>query len=73
MKQSLPGLLLRVGEIVSHADRQHGPGYQYAIGELIGNLRELRDRTKAGDMAAIEEFFSVYVFGDESSSTEAAR
>ena len=65
MKQSLPGLLLRVGEIVAKAAKQNGPGYRYALGELVDNLRELRDRTRAGDMTALDEFFAIYVFDDE--------
>lgn len=65
MKQSLPGLLIRVGEIVAKADPQNGPGYKYALSELRENLRELRDRTKAGDMKALDEFFGIYVFEDE--------
>lgn len=65
MKQSLPGLLLRVGEIAAKFDKQNGPGYRFALGELVDNLRELRHRTKAGDMTAIDEFFAIYVFDDE--------
>lgn len=65
MKQSIPGLLLRVGEIAAKFDKQHGPGYRFALGELVDNLRQLRDRTKAGDMTVIDEFFEFYVFDDE--------
>lgn len=65
MNQSLPGLLLRVGEIVAHANPQDGPGHSYALHNLMNNLRELRDRTKAGDMTALDEFFEIYVFDDE--------
>lgn len=65
MKQSLPGLLLRVGEIAAKFDKQHGPGYRFALSELVDNLRELRDRTKAGDKGALDEFFAIYVFDDE--------
>lgn len=65
MKQSLPGLLLRVGELAAKRDKTHGPGYRFALNELHDNLRELRDRTKAGDMTALDEFFAIYVFDDE--------
>lgn len=65
MKQSLPGLLLRVGELAAKHDKTHGPGYRYALNELNDNLRELRDRSKAGDMTALDEFFAIYVFDEQ--------
>lgn len=62
---SLPGLLKNAGDSAAYGDEDHGRGYQFALGELLENLRELRDRTKAGDMGALDEFFAIYVFDDE--------
>lgn len=42
-----------------------GGPYRGALPQLADNLRELRDRTQAGDMSALDEFFALYVFGDE--------
>lgn len=38
--------------------------YEFPLKQLADHLRELRDRTRAGDMAAVEEFFSIYTFSD---------
>jgi hypothetical protein len=38
--------------------------YLFPLEELCRNLRELRDRTRAGDMTVLDEFFRLYVFGD---------
>lgn len=65
MKQSLPGLSANAGKAASKGDRIHGPGYAHALESLLSNLRQLRDRTKAGDMTVIDEFFEFYVFDDE--------
>lgn len=65
MKQSLPGLLANAGKASAKGDRIHGPGYAHALENLLSNLRQLRDRTKAGDMTVIDEFFEYYVFDDE--------
>lgn len=37
---------------------------RYMLGELAKNLQELRDRTAAGDLDALNEFFALYVFDD---------
>ena len=37
----------------------------WCLDELVRNLKELRDRTDAGDMAALDEFFGVFVFDDD--------
>jgi len=37
---------------------------QWLLDELVRNLKELRDRIKAGDMAALDEFFALFVFND---------
>lgn len=56
MKVSIPGLFRNAG---------FGPA-TYSLGELAANLRELRDRHRKGDGAkALDEFFDIYVFGDE--------
>lgn len=39
-------------------------GYEFSLGHLAECLQELRDRTVAGDMAALDEFFKLYVFDD---------
>lgn len=36
----------------------------WCLDELVRNLKELRDRTDAGDMKALDEFFAVFVFND---------
>lgn len=33
--------------------------------ELVRNLKELKERTGKGDMAAIDEFFDIFVFNGE--------
>jgi hypothetical protein len=39
---------------------------RWALEELVRNLKELRERTRAGDMASLDEFFNIFVFdGDE--------
>lgn len=40
--------------------------------ELVRNLKELRDRTRSGDMAALDEFFGLFVFNDNQSTGEKA-
>lgn len=36
----------------------------WLLGELVRNLKEMRDRTEAGDMSAVAEFFEVFRFND---------
>jgi hypothetical protein len=36
----------------------------WLLDELVKNLKELRDRTEAGDMSAIDEFFDLFKFND---------
>lgn len=38
---------------------------EWCYDELVRHLKELRDRTDAGDMAALDEFFGVFVFDDD--------
>ena len=63
MKENLDGLLGNAGDAAKRGDKMYGRMYAFSLGELAKNLRELRDRTRAGDMAALDEFFSTYVFG----------
>lgn len=44
----------------------------WALNELVRNLKELRDRTNAGDMAALDEFFALFVFNDNQDKGGAA-
>lgn len=39
--------------------------YQFCITELIGNLRELKQRAAAGDTGVVKEFFDIYVVGEQ--------
>lgn len=45
---------------------KNDPRGVFAMG-LIGNLRALRDRTMAGDLTALDEFFDIHVFNDSKS------
>ena len=38
---------------------------EWVLGELVRNLKELRDRTDAGDIKALDEFFDLFVFNDD--------
>lgn len=38
--------------------------YRYVLGQLAGHLLQLRDRTQACDLTALDEFFKLYVFDD---------
>ena len=59
MKVSLNGLLLRAAsELKRYGDDN---AYGFMLEELNKNLAELHDRHKAGDTAAIVEFFDIYV------------
>ena len=64
MKENLDGLLRNAGDAAKRGDKMYGGMYAFSLEELAKNLRELRDRTRAGDMAALDEFFSIYVFGE---------
>lgn len=41
-----------------------GEGNRFVLKELIRHLKELRDRTDAGDLGAVGEFFELYRFSD---------
>ena len=40
---------------------------KWVLEELVRNLKELKERTDKGDMAAIDEFFDIFVFNEEKS------
>jgi len=54
VKIDLQGLLASAGQAA-------GSHYRHALPELASNLVELRTRTLAGDLSALDEFFSIYV------------
>ena len=57
MKVSISGLLciIKRKRAVNKFDA-------FLLGEFEKHLKELRDRTEAGDMTALDEFFGLYVF-----------
>jgi len=66
MKVSLDGLLKNSAAAV-------GGMWKHSLLELLENLRELRQRTQAGDMVALEEFFKVYGFTENKTGTDDAK
>ena len=40
---------------------------KWVLEELVRNLKELKKRPDKGDMAAIDEFFDIFVFNEEKS------
>lgn len=42
-------------------------GYEFALNELAKNLKEFRDRWRAGDTTVADEFFTLYTFSDSRS------
>ena len=68
MKVSISGLLygLKLKKRVNKFDA-------YLLGKFEEHLRELRDRTEAGDMTALDEFFWLYVFDDHKEYKREAR
>lgn len=45
--------------------RGNASTHQWVLEELVRNLKELRDRSAAGDSeAALREFFALFVFND---------
>ena len=37
---------------------------QFVLSELVGNMKQFRDRIKKGDAEVAKEFFKLYVFDD---------
>lgn len=70
MKQNLVGLLGNGARLLRETSPESFEAGWWAGGleELLKHLKELRDRHRAGDMAVVDEFFALYVFGDESPS-----
>jgi hypothetical protein len=61
---------VNVAHMLRLAGNHAGGSFRHSLPELADNLRELRDRAQAGDaQAACAEFFALYVFGDEGSSS----
>lgn len=58
MKVNLKGLLTSAGQ-------EAGGHFRHTLPELYDNLVELRERTQKGDMAAIDEFFALYVIHEQ--------
>ena len=58
MTISLPGVLNRAAEQCQRSrDNKH---LQWPLEKLLSDLRELRDRYKAGDTAVVDEFFALW-------------
>ena len=38
---------------------------QFALDNVVNNLKELRDRTAKGDLTSLDEFFEIFVFDDD--------
>jgi hypothetical protein len=49
---------------IENAARGDSRTQKWVLDELVSNLKELRDRTDAGDMAALREFFDLFRFDD---------
>ena len=64
MKCNLDGLLRNAAAELTDEDGCSVNGYAFALEELATNLREVRDRVQAGDMAVLKEFFSIYIFSE---------
>ena len=67
MNIDLEGMLQNAADCIP-ASRDVG-GYRHTLPELGRNLRELRNRTKRGDMAALDEFFGLYKVDDDTCPT----
>lgn len=59
MRVDIENMLRQIGAQVGNRY-----AYQHMLGQLAKNLLELRDRTQAGDLTALNAFFAIYVFGD---------
>jgi hypothetical protein len=61
MKCNVYSLLNHAAGELEDENGESVAGYGFALRELANNLRELKERTDKGDMAAVAEFFTVYV------------
>lgn len=60
---------VNVAHMLRLAGNHAGTHFRHTLPELGDNLRELRNRAAKGEaQAACDEFFAIYVFGDESRS-----
>jgi hypothetical protein len=62
MQCSLTGLLNNAASHCECGRDFNGEMMAFSLRELYRNLRELKERTDAGDMTALKEFFELYVF-----------
>lgn len=60
---------VNVQHMLRMAGNDAGGAFRHSLPELASNLKELRDRSFDGPeaaLAACQEFFDIYRFGDES-------
>jgi hypothetical protein len=60
---------INVANMLRMAAHDAGGTFRHSLPELADNLRELRDRSHGSPseaLNALDDFFKVYVFGDES-------
>jgi len=62
MRINIQNMLRQAGHAIP-SDRDTG-AYSFVLQQLGGHLLQLRDRTQAGDLTALDEFFKLYVFND---------
>ena len=58
---------------IENAARGDSRTQKWVLDELVANLKELRDRTDAGDMVALREFFDVFRFDDNQLENRAVK
>lgn len=61
MRINVQNMLRQVGHALP---RRNTAAYPYVLKQLAEHLLQLRDRTQAGDLVALDEFFALYVFDD---------
>lgn len=63
---------VNVRHMLNLAGNSAGGTFRHTLPELANNLQQLRDLFLAGKgQVALDGFFRIYVFGDESSSSSA--
>ena len=60
MRQSLPGLFFNAERALRSSSDDHACASAHSLGELVDNLRVLKDGG-----CTVEEFFKVYVFDSQ--------
>lgn len=68
MTQSVDGLINNAADLLRSKSKSHGGYYGAGLEQLGRNLRELRDRFRAGDVRVVDEFFAFYVFEDDTAT-----